>query len=95
MAYRYLYDNTNMNIDIINIVGSYLGTRPDWVKFWKDIVISRIMGNHYKASVTEQLNNVINYENHWLHLCDKKLCDSYFSKCDVLEEILHIVPLII
>mgnify|MGYP001150963505 CR=1 FL=1 len=94
MAYLYLRDNTNMNMDIVNIISSYIGTRPNWVKFWNDIVISRIIGGHEKYTVHQQLANVINYESHKLYVIDYKLCVIQLCKDDMLEELVQTQTLI-
>ena len=94
MAYLYLRDNTNMNMDIVNIIGSYNGTRPEWVKCWNDIVISRIMGSRENDTVRQQLNNVLNCESRWLYMFDDKLYTIQLCKADMLEELVQTRDLI-
>jgi hypothetical protein len=94
MAYLYLRDNTNINMDIVNIISSYIGTRPEWVKCWNDIVISRIMGSQENDTVSQQLTNVINCEECWLYMFDNKLCSIQLCKADMLEELVQTQTLI-
>jgi hypothetical protein len=94
MAYLYLRDNTNMNMDIVNIIISYNSTRPEWVKFWNDIVLSRIRCCYASYSVRQQLFYVYECEACWLDVIDEKLFNIRVCKCDMLEELVQTRDLI-
>jgi hypothetical protein len=94
MSHIYLRDNTNMNMDIVNIISSYTDTRPEWVKFWNEILISSIMVGHENNTVRQQIINVNIYKSFWLYMIDPKLCNIQLCKADMLEEFVQTRALI-
>jgi hypothetical protein len=96
MAYIYLRDNTNMNMDIVNIISSYTGTQVEWVKFWNEIVISRIMGGMWLTNPTvyQQLSWVYECESYLLYMFDNKLFTIHLCKDNMLEELVQTRALI-